>query len=203
MTDDGVDDAPSPERLKAVVRRGMDLSKTVPISIMEVGAWANINYVYRIEIPGRRFYLKVVPERPKRFPVRLPRERVFSEAEGLRRFHNMAGNEIVIPELLFIDGQEMAMAMTDVGEGREVLLTLLPERFDLLSEQAGVLGRALGTVHCGTRGGGTPRPPQEAVIIRRVIFDVLLPPAARAVLPELWASGRHRGEVHTQCRIQR
>jgi aminoglycoside phosphotransferase (APT) family kinase protein len=201
VTGDGADGAPSPERVKAVVRRGMDLSKAVPISIMEVGAWANINYVYRIDIPGRRFYLKVVPERPKRFPIRLPRERVFSEAEGLRRFHNLAGNEIVTPELLFIDGEEMAMAMTDVGEGREVLLTLLPERFDLLSEQAGVLGRALGTVHGGTRGGGTPRPAQEEVIIRRVIFDGLLAPGARKVFPELWDEVRNEMEEHTECLI--
>lgn len=201
MTDDDANGAPSPERLQAMVRRGLDLSETVPISMREVGAWANINYVYRVEIPGRRFYLKVVPERPKRFPIRLPRERVFSEAEGLRRFHNLAGNEIVIPELLFIDGEEMAFAMTDVGEGREVLLTILSERFELLSEQAGVLGRALGTVHCGTRGGGTPRPAQEELIIRRVIFDGLLAPGAQKAFPELWDEVRAGMEEHKECLI--
>ena len=194
-------DAPSHERLEAAVRRGLHLSETIPILMREVGAWANINYVYRVEIPGRRFYLKVVPERPKRFPVRLPRERVFSEGEGLRRFHNLAGSEIVIPELLFIDSEEMALAMSDVGDGREVLLTLLPDRFDLLGEQAGVLGRALGSVHGATRGGGTPRPPKEEIIIRRVIFDGLLAPGANKAFPELWDEVRAEMEEHEECLI--
>jgi aminoglycoside phosphotransferase (APT) family kinase protein len=201
VTDEVVNDAPTQERLQAAVRRGLNLSETVPVSMREVGAWANINYVYRVEVPGRRFYLKVVPERPKRFPIRLPRERVFSEAEGLRRFHSLAGDEIVIPELLFIDGEEMALAMSDVGEGREVLLTLLPERFELLGEQAGVLGRALGAVHRATRGGGTPRPPQEEVIIRRVIFDGLLAPGAHKAFPELWDEVRDEMEAHEECLI--
>ena len=201
MTDELLNGPPSQERMRAVVRRGLHLSESVPISMREVGAWANINYVYRVEVPGRRFYLKVVPERPKRFPVRLPRERVFSEAEGLRRFHQLAGGEIVIPELLFVDGEELALAMSDVGEGREVLLTLLPERFDLLTEQAGVLGRALGTVHGATRDGGTPRPPQEELIIRRVIFDGLLAPGARKAFPEVWDEVRDEMEAHEECLI--
>src|SRR5580692_1364296 len=69
---------PSPERLADAVRRGLHLNHAVPVSLKEDDGLANINYVYQVEIPGRSLYLKVVPERPKRFPVRLPRERVFS-----------------------------------------------------------------------------------------------------------------------------
>lgn len=193
--------APSTERLEGVVRRGLSLSGHVPVQLNEVSEFSNINYVYRVEIPGRTFYLKVVPERPKRFPVRLPRERVFSEAEGLRRFRSLVKDAILIPEVLFVDEEEMALGMSDVGEGREVLFSLLPDRFELLCEQARALGLALGAVHGETRGAGTPRPAMEEAIIRKVVFDGLLAPGARQVFPEMWDEVSAEMQAHNQCLI--
>ncbi len=167
----------------------------------EVGEFSNINYVYRVETPARSLYLKVVPERPKRFQARLPRERIFSEAEGLRRFRRLAGDVVLIPRVLFVDNQEMALAMSDVGEGRQVLYSLLPEQFELLGEQAEVLGQALGTIHGGTRGAGTPWPAQEEAIIRKIIFDELLGPGAQQVFPDRWDAVSLEMQAHTQCLI--
>ncbi len=194
-------DVPSLERLVEVARRGLQLSATERISLSEVAEFSNINYVYRVETPARSLYLKVVPARPKRFPARLPRERVFSEAEGLRRFRGLAGDAVVIPEVLFVDDQEMALAMSDVGEGRQVLYSLLPEQFELLTEQAEALGRALGAIHGGTRGAGTPRPAQEEAIIRKIIFDGLLGPGAQQVFPDMWDAVNLEMQTHKQCLI--
>lgn len=193
--------APSVERLVEAVRRGLQLDATVPVSLTEVIEFTNINYVYRVEIPGRSFYLKVVPERPKRFPTRLSRERVFSEAEGLRRFRNLVRGAILIPEVLFVDRLEMALAMSDVGEQRQVLFSVLPARFDLLSEQAEALGQALGAVHGATRGSGSLRPPQEEAILRKVIFEGLLAPGAQQVFPELWDKLNLEMQAHLECLI--
>jgi aminoglycoside phosphotransferase (APT) family kinase protein len=194
-------DVPSPERLADAVRRGLGLAASEPVELREVSEFSNINYVYRVEAAGRSLYLKAVPERPRRFPARLPRERVFSEAEGLRRFRALASGAVVVPEVLFVDGQEMALAMSDVGEGRQVLFSLLPGQFALLAEQAEPLGRALGLVHGGTRGGGTPRPAQEEAIIRGIVFQGLLAPGARQVFPELWDEVSAEMHAHDECLI--
>ncbi|HEX8503062.1 MAG TPA: aminoglycoside phosphotransferase family protein [Pyrinomonadaceae bacterium] len=193
--------APSPERLAAAVRRGLGLGEGDPVELREVGEFSNINYVYRVEAAGRSLYLKAVPERPKRFPARMPPERVFSEAEGLRRFRRLAAGAVVVPEVLFVDDEEKALGMSDVGEGRQVLFSLLPEEFDLLAEQAAPLGRALGLVHGGTRGGGTPRPATEEAMIRGIVFQGLLAPGARAVFPELWDEVSAEMQAHNQCLI--
>jgi aminoglycoside phosphotransferase (APT) family kinase protein len=195
------DAPPASERLAAVVRRGLQLDDAVPVSLREVGELANINYVYRVEVPGRSLYLKVVPERAKRLPVRLPRERVFSEAEGLRRFRALAGERVQIPEVLFVDEDEMALGMTDVGEGRHVLFELLPGGFELLGEQAEALGRALGTIHRGTRGSGSLRPAEEEAVIRRIVFDGLLAPGAMHVFPELWPEVLAEMQAFRECLI--
>jgi aminoglycoside phosphotransferase (APT) family kinase protein len=193
--------APSPERLVAAVRRGLRLSDTVPVSLREEGELANINYVYRVELPDRSLYLKVVRERPKRFPVRLPEERLFSEAEALRRFRRLASREIVIPEVFFLDVQEMALGMSDVGESRQVLFGVISDRFELLTEQAAVLGRTLGRIHRATRGGGTLRPVQEEAIIRKVVFEGLLAPGAKQAFPETWDAVNAEMQGHTECLI--
>ncbi|HEY0320670.1 MAG TPA: aminoglycoside phosphotransferase family protein [Pyrinomonadaceae bacterium] len=193
--------APSEERLINAVRRGLRLNDSVPVELNEVTEFSNINYVYRVEVPGRSLYLKVVPERPKRFPARLPRERVFSEAEGLRRFRSLVGGAILIPEVHFVDEEEMAFVMSDVGEGREVLFSVLNERFELLGEQAEQLGQALGAVHGGTRGSGSPRPALEEAIIRKVVFDGLLAPGARQVFPDMWEAVSTEMQAHNQCLI--
>ena len=84
--------APDQKQLATVVRRRLALSESHPVLFDEVGEFSNINYVYRVDVPGRRtFYLKVVPPQPKKLPVPLPRERVLSEAEGIRRFRRFAG----------------------------------------------------------------------------------------------------------------
>jgi len=193
--------APSMESLVAAVRRGMGFSDAVPVSLREEADLANINYVYRVETPERSLYLKVVPERPKRFPVRLPRERVFSEAEALRRFRALVNEHVVIPEVLFVDSQEMALAMSDVGSGRQVLFAVLSEQFDLLVEQANALGLALGRIHSGTQGGGSFRPPTEEAILRKVVFDGLLAPGAKQAFPETWEAISAEMQSHTECLI--
>jgi aminoglycoside phosphotransferase (APT) family kinase protein len=193
--------APSLERLADIVRRGLQLEGSTPVDLSEINEFSNINYVYRVEIPGRSLYLKVVPERAKRFPARLPRERVFSEAEGLRRFRALAGGAILIPEVLFVDSEEMALMMSDVGEGRQVLFSVIQERFELLTEQADALGRALGAIHSGTRGAGTMRPAEEEALLRRVVFEGLLAPGARQVFPELWDEVSAEMQAHNQCLI--
>lgn len=193
--------APVVERLVEAVRRGLQLGDGVAVSLTEVMEFTNINYVYRVEIPGRIFYLKVVTERPKRFPTPLPRERVFSEAEGLRRFRSLAGNAVLIPEVLFVDRDEMALGMSDVGEGRQVLFSVLADRFDLFLENAEALGRALGAIHGGTRGVGSIRPKQEEAILRRIVFEGLLAPGAKHVLPETWDSVSAEMQEHNQCLI--
>jgi aminoglycoside phosphotransferase (APT) family kinase protein len=192
---------PSTERLADVVRRGLNLPAATPVSMREVGELSNINYVYAVDLPARSLYLKVVPELPKRLPIKLPRERVFSEAEGLRRFREYAGADVLIPEVLFVDGEEMALAMSDVGEGRRILFNVLATRFELLAEQAASLGHALGAVHGGTRGQGTPRPPQEEFIIRKVVFDGLLAPGARLAFPEHWDAVQSEMRAHHECLI--
>ena len=193
--------APSTERLADAVRRGLGLDGSEPVELTEISEFSNINYVYRVEAGGRSLYLKAVPERPKRFPTRMPPERVFSEAEGLRRFRALAGDDVLIPEVLFVDEQETALGMSDVGEGRQVLFSLLPRGFDLLAEQAAPLGRALGAVHGGTRGAGTPRPPLEEAMIRGIVFQGLLAPGARQVFPELWDEVSAEMQAHQQCLI--
>jgi tRNA A-37 threonylcarbamoyl transferase component Bud32 len=131
----------------------------------------------------------------------MPPERVFSEAEGLRRFRALAGDDVLVPEVLFVDEQLMALGMSDVGEGRQVLFSLLPREFDLLAEQAAPLGRALGAVHGGTRGAGTPRPPLEEAMIRGIVFQGLLAPGARHVFPDLWDEVSAEMQAHNQCLI--
>ena len=194
--------APAPERVVEAVRRGLGLGDAEQVEVREVGEFSNINYVYRVEVPGRSLYLKVVPERPKRFPMKMPPERVFSEAEGLRRFGALVSpDDVLVPEVLFVDGELMALGMSDVGVGREVLFSLLPRGFDLLAEQAAPLGRALGRVHGGTRGGGTPRPASEEAMIRGIVFQGLLAPGARSVFPELWDEVSAEMQGHKECLI--
>lgn len=195
------DSPPSIEGLAAAVRRGLDLHADDRVLIREDGELSNINYVYRVEVPGRSLYLKVVPERPRRLPIQLPRERVFSEAEGMRRFRELANGLIDIPDVLFVDRDEMAFGMSDVGVGREVLFPILGERFDLLAEQAEPLGRALGLVHAGTRFSSSPRPAQEEEIVRKVIFDGLLAPGARVAFPEWWDDVRAEMQRHRECLV--
>ena len=185
-----------------IVRRGLGLDPSAAVSLTEIRDLANINYVYRAEVAGgRTLYVKVVPEQPKRFPVRLPRERAFSEAEGLRRFRALAGHDVVVPEVLFVDRGEFALGLSDVGAGRQVLFEILPAGFPLLNDQAEALGGALGLVHRRTRCAESIRPPQEEAIVRKIIFDGLLAPGARAVFPDRWDALNAEMQAHRECMI--
>jgi tRNA A-37 threonylcarbamoyl transferase component Bud32 len=197
-----VSEAPAHEQLAAVVRRRFGLSETHPVLFDEVGEFSNINYVYRVDVPGRRtFYLKVVPAKPKKLPVALPRDRVLSEAEGMRRFRAYAGKTIVIPEVLFVDAEISAVAMSDVGEARSVLYSVIGAHYELLVEQASNLGTGLGSVHAGTANARSPRPAEEETIIRNVIFNGLLGPGAKNVMPELWPELASEMQKRRECLI--
>ena len=193
--------APGLERIVATIRHHLELGTAVAVNVTEIDEFTNINYVYRAELPDRSLYVKVVPERPKRLPASLPRERVRSEAEAMRRFRSLAGDAIVVPEVLFVDDREMAFAMTDVGRGRQVLFPVLADRYALLTEQAERLGQALGQVHGGTRGSGPLRPAAERAIVRKVIFDGLMAPGAREVFPELWDEVGSEMQAHDECLV--
>lgn len=193
--------APDLQNVAAIVRRGLKLAPGAGVQISEVGELANINYVYRIETGGRSLYLKIVPERPKRFPVKLPRKRVFSEATALQLFHDLASGSVVVPNVLFLDQEQFAFAMTDVGAGRQVLFGILPDRLDLLTEQAENLGRALASVHGGTRHSGSLRPRQEEAMVCKVVFDGLLAPGALHAFPELWEDVRAEMQEFHECLI--
>lgn len=185
------DPAPDPADLAELVRHALGLSGTAEVVVTAEDTHSNINHVFRAVVTGtggsgRSLYLKAVPARPKRLPVGLPRERVVSEAEAIRRFRRWAGDAVVVPEVIFVDRADFVLAMSDVGGGRRVLLDLLPDRYGLLAEQAERLGRALAGVHGGSRGMPPLRPAAEEAVIKAVIFDGLLAPGARAVFPELW-----------------
>jgi aminoglycoside phosphotransferase (APT) family kinase protein len=185
-------------RLAELVRSTLGLRASTPVEVRADGEHSNINHVYRVRYgAGRSLYLKVVPARPRKLPVTLPRERFLSEAEAIRRFGRLAGGAVVVPEVLFVDRDCCALGMSDVGGGRRVLLDLLPGRYSLLAEQAEPLGRALAAVHAGSRGMRPLRPAAEAAAIEAVIFDGLLAPGARAVFPESWE------EIHGELRSGR
>ncbi len=187
-------------RVAELVARQLGV-RTSEVTVEEISELSNINYVYRVETPERSLYVKVVPEKTKRLAVPLPRERIVSEAAAIARFHALAGDEVAIPEVLFVDRELMALGMSDVGIGREVLFRLLPAGLELLAEQAESLGRALGRVHGGTRGEASPRPAAEEAIIRRVIFDGLMAPGARQLFPECADEALGEMQVSSSCLV--
>ena len=110
--------APDPATLADAIRRHLGLRDKDRVSLEEVGELSNINYVYRVDTTERgRSISRPFPSARNGCRSRLPRERVFSEAEGLRTFGALAGADLVMPEVLFVDGEEMALAMSDVGDG--------------------------------------------------------------------------------------
>ncbi|MEM7050929.1 MAG: phosphotransferase [Acidobacteriota bacterium] len=178
--------------LEGVVRTALDLAPAAPVELEEVEAFSNFNYVYRVRAGGDSFYLKQVAEKPKHFDVRLPRERIFSEAEAMRRFQELAGDAVRVPRLLGLDREAYAFVMSDVGAGRRVLLDVVGQCFERLAEQAEALGTALGRVHRASRGMAPLRPAAEREVIVRTIWDGLLAPGGRAVFPDAWAATEER-----------
>ncbi len=186
MSESDASAAPSREQLEAVVRAGLGLAAEAPVQIREIEEHSNFNFVFRATLENRVVYLKMVPEQPKSFAAQIPRERVFSEAEAIRRFRALCGSQVRVPEVLFVDREAFAFAMSDVGEDHSVLLDVIDERFDLLAGQARSLGEALAAVHGGSRGQGPLRPPAELAVVRHIIFEGLMAPGAKALFPELW-----------------
>jgi aminoglycoside phosphotransferase (APT) family kinase protein len=113
----------------------------------------------------------------------------------------LAGDIVLVPEVFFVDGQEMAFAMSDVGEERQVLFTVIGADFELLTEQAEALGHALGKVHSATRNSALLRPPEEEAIIRKVIFEGLLAPGAQRVFPQQWGAVSSEMQSQRECLI--
>jgi len=186
----------------AIVRAGLGLAAGSPVAVEPVTRHSNINHVYRVDAAGRVLWLKVSPARPRHLPVDLPRERIASEAAAIVRFGALAGGRLAVPRVLFLDRRRAALGLSDVGAGRAVLIDVLARSYGLLAEQAANLGRALAAVHDGTRGEPPMRPPAERAAVRRVIFDGLLAPGARALFPAAWErvaaemSGREECLVH-------
>lgn len=194
-------DIPALEDLAAAVREGLGLHPETDVEVSEVTEHSNFNYVYRASVEGVAVYLKVAAARPKRFPIPLPRRRLFAEAEAIHRFGELCGDGIRVPDVLFLDRQRFVLGLTDVGEGRDVLLGLLPQGYDLLVEQAAALGGALARVHRGTRGSSAFRPPEEDALVRRVIYEGLLAPGAKGLFPHLWDEVWQEMSTSRECLV--
>jgi aminoglycoside phosphotransferase (APT) family kinase protein len=171
--------------LEKIVRKQLGLSADETVSLEEISRHTNLNHVYKAHFANQSIYLKVVPERPKRLPISLPRERVFSEAEAIRIFRDHASGEVLVPDVLFVDKEEFVLGMTDVGQGRQVLLDLLDDHYSLFVMHAAALGRALGAVHSATTGMPQFRRPEHDRVLRTVVFQGLIAPGAKAAFPDL------------------
>jgi tRNA A-37 threonylcarbamoyl transferase component Bud32 len=133
--------------------------------------------------------------------MEVPPERVLSEAAALKLFRASAADVVLIPEVLFVDEPAAVLAMSDVGEGRQVLYSVIDVQFDLLTEQASQLGEAVGLIHGATRGVGSIRPAMEEALVRRIIFDGLLGPGALAIFPEHWPTLRAQMQENKECLV--
>ncbi len=171
--------------LEEMVRRHFRASLREAVVIREVTRHSNLNFVFTATVGGRRIYLKVVPERPKKLPMALPRRRVFAEAESMQIFANAAGGAVEVPETLFVDRRHYVLGLSDVGRRRRVLLDTLPADYSLLIAAAEPLGAALGRVHSSTRGLESFRPPEEEALLRKIIFGGLIGAGAQAAFPDL------------------
>jgi aminoglycoside phosphotransferase (APT) family kinase protein len=173
------------DTLERIVRKHLKISLGQPVDIEEISRHSNLNYVYKARVGGSSIYLKMVPERPKRLPMSLPRERVFAEAEAMRCFARHSADEVLVPGVLFVDPDEFVLGMTDVGERRQVLLDVIHTSYPVFVAQAPALGTALAAVHSSTRGLRDFRPPQQDQLLRAVVFQGLLGQGARAAFPDL------------------
>lgn len=175
------------DTLADLIRYHMRLGPEHDITISEVTEHSNFNYVYRASFDDRQIFLKVVPDKPKRFDVQIKRERIFAEAEAIQRFKRLCGSYVSVPEVLFVDREHFVLGMADVGQGRQLLIDVVAWNYDLLLEQAAPLGRALGAVYSGSMACGDIRPREEEDAVRSVIFDGLLSPGVQRLFPKSWA----------------
>ena len=191
----------SSAELAEVVRRGLRLPPSADISLTEVTRWANLNYVFCVTADGGSSYLKLVTQTPKLLKIELPRERIFFEAEAIRRFRALCGPTVSVPEVLFVDRDAYAMGMSDVGQGRRVLLEVIDEQYALLAMQAVPLGSALGRVHSRSRGNSAFRPLQFERMLQAVVVDWLLAPGAKALFEDHWPAIAAQMSGNRECLV--
>lgn len=172
--------------LEHIVRSGLSLDNETSVEVSEVTRWTNLNRVFVARAGSASLYLKLATERPKQIDLPLPRERIFFEAAATARFHALSGDSVLIPEVRFVDRQNYLIALSDVGQGRQVLLEIIDRQYPLLVAQAMPLGTALGRIHRASRGMAPFRPDAFEQMLRTVIVDHLLAPGARALFPQHW-----------------
>lgn len=194
-------DPPSSAELAALVRSELGLGDGVSVRVSEVLEYSNINHVFHVDVEGRSIYLKIAPSKLKRVSVSLPRARIFSEARAIQKFRELCGSAVLIPEILFVNRGDFLIGMSDVGEGRKVLMEVIDTDLSVLTEQAKALGHALGSVHSGTRDAQHMRPESERAGIMQIIYGGLFAPGANTVFPE--HSERLLGEMRQseECMI--
>jgi len=185
--------------LAQVVRNGLRLSPATDVAVSEVTRWTNLNYVFRATVDGSSIYLKAVAASPKHLPITLPKERIVYEARAIGLFRGLCGPTVLMPEVLFVDHENFVLGMTDVGEGRDVLLEVIDDRYPMLVEQAVPLGYAMGKIHGGSRGSPSFRPYDQDCMLRSIIFEGLLAPGAKALFPERWPDITKQMNDHREC----
>jgi aminoglycoside phosphotransferase (APT) family kinase protein len=191
----------SSEDLAQVVRKNLQLPVNAEVTITEVTRWANLNYVFVATVNGSAIYLKVVTEMPKLMKISLPRERIFFEAQAIRKFRALCGTGVAVPEVLFVDREAYALGMTDVGGGRRVLLEVIDAQYPLLTAQAVALGTAIGRVHSASRGSEPFRPEAFERMLQAVIVDKLLAPGAKALFEDQWPAIAAQMSAHRECLV--
>jgi Ser/Thr protein kinase RdoA (MazF antagonist) len=187
--------------LEHTVRSGLSLDNGTAVEVSEVTRWTNLNHVFAVRAGSDSLYLKLATERPKQLDLPLPRERIFFEAAAIARFRALSGDTVLIPEVRFVDRQNYLIALSDVGQGRQVLLEIIDRQYPLWVAQAGPLGSALGRIHALSRGMAPFRPEAFERMLRTVIVDHLLAPGARALFAEQWPGIAERLRAPGECLI--
>ena len=187
--------------LAQVARKGLQLPEHASITVSEVTRWANLNYVFKVTADGFSMYLKVVMDTPKLMKINLPKERIFFEAEAIRKFRELCGSTVVVPEVFFIDREAYALGMSDVGGGRRVLMEVIDDQYSLLVAQAIPLGTALGKVHSSSRGSAPFRPEQFERILQNVVVGGLLAPGAKVLFEDHWPAIAGQMMANRECII--
>jgi Ser/Thr protein kinase RdoA (MazF antagonist) len=187
--------------LERIVRNGLSLDDDTTVEVSEVTRWTNLNHVFVARAGSESLYLKLATERPKQLDLPLPRERIFFEAAAIARFRALSGNSVRIPEVRFVDRQNYLIALSNVGQGRQVLLEIIDRQYPLLVAQALPLGTALGRIHQTSRGMAPFRPDAFEQMLRTVIVDHLLAPGARALFAPHWPAIAARLRAPGECLI--
>jgi hypothetical protein len=187
--------------LENIVRRGIHLPATTQMTLSEVSRWSNLNYVFRVEMHDRVIYLKAAAPTLKNVPIRLPAERIIYEAASISRFGAVCGPTVIVPEVLFVDKETYVIGISDVGSGKQVLLEVLDQQYDLLLGQVTAFAIGLGNIHKGTRHNTSLRPPIHDKILRTVLYNTFLTPGAMKLFPDRWLEIRKQMISTTECLV--